>query len=508
MARSFHNGAGRNKLGQVHSEEVTAAMTTSEGHSETSDRPIDLTATAAIERMRRGDLTAEQYAKALLDQARQCADLNAFRTLQPDAVLEAARAADKERGAGSALGKLHGLPIPVKDSVNTRDYPTSNGTRALRDFRPSQDADVLKPLLAEGAIVMGKTSLHELSYGWTSNNETFGAVRNPYDRTRIPGGSSGGSAAAVAARMAPLAIAEDTLGSIRVPATCCGLAGLRPTFGRYPGHGIMSLTSDKFDQVGPLARSVADLILFDQVVTGDASALAATPLRGVRIGISSDHFLTGLDGNVERVVNEAFRKLRDAGAILVEVATPEIVRAAPLVAFTIIGYDCASSIAAFLKEQATGVTLESLLGQVGPSLRALIAPLALPANRPPREAYAAALTKREQLKAELRKLYAEQNIFALAHPAILCPPPEITVGADVEIAGQKVDLRVVFGRNIALGSCASMASLVLPAGETAAGLPVGLEFDALSGQDRELLALGLSLEAVLGRAKAPALAAR
>jgi len=176
----------------------------------------------------------------------------------------------------------------VKDSVNTKALPTSNGTRALRNFRPKDDAAVLKPLLANGGILMGKTSIHELSYGWTSNNGVFGPVRNPYDPARVPGGSSGGSGAAVAARMAPLAVAEDTLGSIRVPATMCGLAGLRPSFGRYPGDGIMRLTDNKFDQVGPVARSVEDLALFDAVMTGDSSPLVPTPLQGVRIGISPE----------------------------------------------------------------------------------------------------------------------------------------------------------------------------------------------------------------------------
>src|SRR5205814_5470769 len=122
-----------------------------------ADQLLDLTATTATELMRRGELKAEDYARALLRQAERLSDLNAFRTLAPDTVLEAARAADKQRTAASAVGRLHGLPIPVKDSVNTRDFPTSNGTRALRDFRPSDNAAVLKPLLAEGAIVMGKT---------------------------------------------------------------------------------------------------------------------------------------------------------------------------------------------------------------------------------------------------------------------------------------------------------------------------------------------------------------
>ncbi len=467
-----------------------------------SDNLIALTATEAVASMQRGEFSAETYAGALLARAQQCADLNAFRTLQPDQVLEAARAADKQRSAGAALGPMHGLPIPVKDSVNTADYPTSQGTRGLRDFRPKADADVLKPLRAAGAIVMGKTNLHEVSFGWTSNNECFGSVHNPHDRSCIPGGSSGGSAAAVAARIAPLAIAEDTLGSIRVPASCCGLAGLRPSFGRYPDRGIMSLTADKFDQVGPVARSVADLILFDSVVAGDNAPAAPTPLQGMRIGLA-DHFLAGLDPAVQRVVTPAFARLREAGAELVELKMPELIRSAPEIAFTIIASDAVSCIEAFLREQETGLTLETMLAQAGPSIRALVSAMTRPGARPSREAYDALLTKREQLKAALRDWYRDNNIFALAHPVILTPPTRISLETEVEVAGQKVPIRAAFGRNIALGSCASMASLVLPAGATPAGLPIGLEFDALNGTDRALLSLGLSLEAVLGRGKAP-----
>src|ERR1700722_20793906 len=154
---------------------------------------IELSATAAVEAMQRGDIKAEDYARALLDRARELSHLNAFRTLNPEMVLEAARTADKRRASGAKLGLLHGLPLPVKDSVNTKDLPTSNGTRVLQHFKPEKDAALLKLLLAQGAILMGKTNLHELSFGWTSKNAVFGPVRNPYNSDHIPGGSSGGS---------------------------------------------------------------------------------------------------------------------------------------------------------------------------------------------------------------------------------------------------------------------------------------------------------------------------
>jgi indoleacetamide hydrolase len=261
---------------------------------------IELSATAATLAIRDGNIKAEDYARALLDRAQQLASFNAFRILDREVVLEAARNADRQRASGSQLGMLHGLPIPVKDSINTKSLPTSNGTRALANFKPKDDAAVLKPLFAQGAILMGKTNLHELSFGWTSNNPIFGPVRNPYDPTRVPGGSSGGSGVAVAARMAPLAIGEDTNGSIRHPSTNCRLTGFRPTFGRYPDAGIMPLT-DKFDQVGPLARSVGDIVLFDNVLVPNSAPISARPLTGVRIGISGEFLMRALDPEVERI---------------------------------------------------------------------------------------------------------------------------------------------------------------------------------------------------------------
>jgi len=463
----------------------------------------ELSATAAVEAMRKGDIKAEEYARALLDKAQELENLNAFRILDREMVLEAARAADKARASGAALGTLHGLPIPVKDSVNTKDLPTSQGTGALRDFKPRDDAAVLKPLFAQGAILMGKTNLHELSYGWTSNNRIFGPVRNPYNRDRVPGGSSGGSGAVVAARIAPLAIAEDTLGSIRVPASMCGLAGFRPTFGRYPNAGLMPLTSNKFDQVGALARCTADISLFDTALTGDREQIRALSLKGVRIGISPEYFWSGLDPEVERVSNEALRKLSEAGATLVTAEVPERAKAAMEIALTVIAYDTVPSISGFLEEQETGMNFEQMLEQASEELQSVMKGFALPPNRPSQEVYESMLAQREDLRKSIRTYFEAHGIVALAFPSVMIAPP--TIGQDVEfdICGQKVSMSVAMSRNISLGSCASMASLVLPAGMTSDGFPVGMEFDALMGDDRQLLASGVLFEKALGAIPGP-----
>ena len=394
---------------------------------------VELSATAAVAAMRNGNIKAEDYAKALLDRAQQLASLNAFRILDRETVLEAAHSADRQRVSGSQLGTVHGLPIPIKDSVNTKALPTSNGTRALANFKPKDDAAVLKPLFAQGAILMGKTNLHELSFGWTSNNAVFGPVHNPYDPTRVPGGSSGGSGAAVAARVAPLAIGEDTLGSIRNPSSNCGLAGFRPTFGRYPDAGIMPLTENKFDQVGPLARTVEDLVLFDDVLVPNSRPIAAPSLREVRVGVSRGFLMSGLDPEVERVSKEALEKLRSAGVTLVEAELPEPIPTALQIAITIIRYETMPSIANFLRKEGTGLAFDQMLEQAGQSMQAVLRAAVMPPGRPTREAYEAMLEQRERLKSAIRRYFEENGILVLAFPATRTPPPKI--GEERSISG-------------------------------------------------------------------------
>lgn len=465
----------------------------------------NLSAVEAVAQMSRGELTSERYAQALLTRCQAAQALNAFITLDPARVLADARARDRERLAGAKLGPLFGLPIPVKDSVNTRDYPTTGGTPALRHFHPAKDAPVVASLRDAGALVLGKTNLHELSYGWTTNNLAFGAVHNPYDLTRIPGGSSGGTAAAVAARLAPLGIAEDTEGSIRVPAAFCGIAGFRPTTGRYSTEGCVPI-SPLFDQVGPHARSVADLALFDSVLTHDWQKLTPTALKGVRLGVVRDYWFTDLHPEVERLTELALARLKDAGAQIIETQIPGLAKLIDLTTNAVQNHDVRVALPRYLKEYGAGVDFDSLVAQASPDIQQLFRSDVLPggANFTSEPAYAAA---RDQYLPALRRLYneyfARTNVAAMVFPTTLVPAPKIGEEATVEVRGRPLPFETVVARNIAPGSTAGIPGLVLPVGLTHSGLPVAIELDAPAGADRALLALGLGAEHVLGPIPAP-----
>jgi mandelamide amidase len=296
--------------------------------------------------------------------------------------------------------------------------------------------------------------------------------------------------------MAPLAIAEDTLGSIRVPAAFCGIVGLRPTFGRYPGDGIMPLTFDRFDTAGPVARSVRDVVLFDDVLTRDPVAVASKRLETLRIGIS-DFLWSGLHPDVERVARAALEKLSAAGVTLVKTDVPSEAKAAMDIARAIIGYENIRSISAFLRDQGIGMTFEQLIAQASPNIQDIYK------VNYSEEGRDQALRDREAMTAAFRRLFAEHRLDAMLYPAVLVPPLPLGDNPEVDMPYGRVPLRAVIARNIALSPCARLASLVLPAGLTPSRLPVGMELATLPGDDRALLSVGLSVEEAWGPLPAP-----
>jgi aspartyl-tRNA(Asn)/glutamyl-tRNA(Gln) amidotransferase subunit A len=273
--------------------------------------------------------------------------LNAYLTVTRDAALAAARESEKRFKQKRSRGPLEGIPISLKDNIWTRGIRTTAGSKFLENFVPEEDATVTAKLRRAGAIILGKTNLHEFAYGVSTNNPHFGPTRNPWDTTRIPGGSSGGSAAAIAAGLCAASVGTDTGGSIRIPAALCGIVGLKPTFGRVSCRDVVALVPT-FDHVGPLARSAGDAALILGAIAGrdpfDANTLSQprfasfadvrqlakrlrvqfTKKRPLKLGLPREYFFASVSEDIREAVKSAVRSFEQLGAIVEEVSLPNI----------------------------------------------------------------------------------------------------------------------------------------------------------------------------------------
>lgn len=284
-----------------------------------------------------GELTSEQAVQGYLDRIeRYDPQIGAFLDVNREGALQQAREADVQRRRGGVPSPpLAGIPVAIKDVLCTAGWKTTCGSRMLANFVPPYDATVVAKLKSAGAILLGKLNLDEFAMGGSTENSAFHPTRNPWEKTRTPGGSSGGSAACIAAGMAPLSIGTDTGGSIRQPAAFCGVAGLKPTYGRVSRFGLVAFASS-LDQAGPLARTVEDLAILLEVIAGHDprdstsapvpvpaySQTVQEPLRDLRIGMVREHFGEGLDPQVATAIQEAVSVYRSLGARVREVSLP------------------------------------------------------------------------------------------------------------------------------------------------------------------------------------------
>jgi len=467
--------------------------------------PEDLGVREAAEAIRNGALTAEALAEALLRRCAAAAPLNAFISLEPDRVRVAARGADQQRQRGDRLGPLHGVPLALKDNIDTADYPTTAGTPGLAAHRPKRNAPIVQRLLDAGALILGKANLQELAYGPTSNNAAFGPVRNPYDLTRIPGGSSGGTGAAVAARLAPGGLGTDTAGSVRVPGSLCGVTSFRPSTLRWPQAGIVPISHTR-DTAAPIARNVADCVLLDGVVTGGATDLVPADLSGLRLGVPRGYFWDDLDTELAHTLEAALARLREAGVVLVEGDLADVVALDAAAGFPIALYEFVTDLERYLFEHQTGLDFAGLLGQVkSPAVSKALAGL-VGADAVSEATYREALAKhRPALQEAYRRYFRERGVAAVVFPTTPLPAAKIGEDDTVLLNGVPVPTFGTLIRNLCPGSAAGIPGLTLPAGMTKTGLPVGIALDGRESSDREVLAIGLALETVLPRLPAPAL---
>ncbi|HWV39621.1 MAG TPA: Asp-tRNA(Asn)/Glu-tRNA(Gln) amidotransferase subunit GatA [Vulgatibacter sp.] len=299
--------------------------------------PTDLTLAELSARLESRDLSSTEVTRACLDRIRATdSALGAFLFVDEEGAMAQARAADERRAAGRSLGPLDGVPLALKDLFCTEGIPTTCGSRILEGFVPPYDSTHVRRLKEAGAVLLGKLNMDEFAMGSSNETSAFGPCRNPWDTARTPGGSSGGSAAAVAARQCFAALGTDTGGSIRQPASFSGVSGIKPTYGRCSRFGVVAFASS-LDQVGPLGRTAEDCALVLQAIAGkdpmDSTSLDAevpdwaagtrgADVKGMRLGVPKEYFVEGLDPEVERAVREALRLLEEMGATLVPVSLP------------------------------------------------------------------------------------------------------------------------------------------------------------------------------------------
>jgi len=464
----------------------------------------EMTATEAAAAIRSGKISSTDLVKALIAKAKAGKALNAFITLDEAGALKAAEAADAARKPDAKLGLLHGVPLAIKDNIHVAGLVNSAGTPALKGFRPEANAPVIDRLVAAGAIILGKTNMHELAFGITSNNGAFGAVGNAYNAEHFAGGSSGGTGTAVAARMAPAGLGSDTGGSVRIPAAVNGIAGLRPTLYRYPQAGITPISHTR-DTAGPMARTVADLILLDRVIAGGAP-IEAAEAKGIRLGVPRGAFWSDLGPETKRVAEEALEKLKAAGVTLVEADLPSVPELNNKVSFPVALYETPRDLSDYLRRYKTGLTVQAVAEKIAsPDVKGVFMGPILGEKPMPKPAYDAAInTFRPQLRQAYAEYFATHKVDAIIFPTTpLVAAPIKGSDETVMLNDKKVPTFPTFIRNTDPGSNAGIPGLTVPAGLSKDGLPVGLEIDGPAWTDRRLLAIGLTMESVLGRLPPP-----
>jgi mandelamide amidase len=460
--------------------------------------PHELTLLESAAALRTRQLGHLEYVQALLQQTERMSPLNAWISRDPQRLIEQAKSLDQARPKHQM--PLAGIPVAIKDNIDTSDLPTSGGTRSLLDARPQRNAPVVDVLLQAGALIAGKTNLHELALGGTTNNAVTGACCNPWNPLRIPGGSSGGSAVAVAARMVPAALGTDTGASVRLPAALCGVVGFRPSTGRYASPGILHLSPTK-DTVGPMARCVADVAWLDGLLAKDRLHLPNVSLKGLRLGIPRGDFFEGADPQVLAVIEQALDTLVAEGVVCVTLDVPDLKQHNDATGSTLVMFEMMQSLPAYAKAQ--GLSMDALLAGVGSPDVARILSRQLGHERVTATAYAAALARRQKLQAAYARHFADHRLDALIFPTCLMTAPLIGQDDRVHLSGRQVPTFQTLIRNTDPGSNAGLPGISLPAGLTAEGLPVGLELDGALGTDRHLLAVAAAIERVLPRLPRP-----
>jgi aspartyl-tRNA(Asn)/glutamyl-tRNA(Gln) amidotransferase subunit A len=464
---------------------------------------LERTAGQLLDMLGLGEVTAEDLARRSLQAIHRLEpQIQAFLLVDEEGALEQARGVDERRRHGERLGALAGLPVAVKDVLCTRGQPTTCASKVLRDFRPPYDAQVITRLRQADAVLVGKTNLDEFAMGSSTENSGFQPTRNPWDLERVPGGSSGGSAAAVAACQVPLSLGTDTGGSIRQPAAFCGVVGLKPSYGRVSRFGLVAFASS-LDQVGPFARDVSDAALLLEVIAGHDprdSTSVDRPVPSYRqsieksagpwtIGVAREHFDAGLDGEVEKAVRAALAEYQKRGATVKEVSLPHS-KYAVAAYYLVATAEASSNLARYdgvhfghraaghgdLQDMVARSRGEGFGAEV--KRRILLGTYALSSGY--KDAYyLKALQVRRLIRNDFDQVFSECDV--IVGPTAPTPAFKIGERSDDPLAMYLADVYTISA------NLAGLPAISIPCGFTRAGLPIGLQLIAPAFEEEKLL---------------------
>ncbi len=446
-----------------------------------------MTIVEAAAGLAKGQLKSEKLTEECLSQiAALNPKLNAFITVMADEALQAARAADHDIAGGRYRGPLHGIPVSLKDLVDLKGTRTTAGSLVRASHVATDDAVVTSRLRAAGAVFVGKTNLHEFAFGTTTEDSGFGQAHHPVDHSRSPGGSSGGSAIAIATGMSLGTVGTDTGGSIRIPAAVCGIVGLKPGWGEISASGIVPL-SRQLDHVGPLAACVADAWLqYNAMLPADRQTTgvpAAASLTGLRLGVPAGYLFDRLDADVERVVMSTIETLRRAGAVVTEVAIPHATDMAAIYLHLVLG-DAAEYHARTLLARPQDYT---------PNVRLRLAM----ARYVLAEDYIRAVRGKAVIAHEVDR--ALDDVDALVLPALAIPAPPIGA-ATMLVKGGPESVRTLMLRCTQPFNLSGHPAISIPCGHAHGGLPIGLQLAGHQGQTPALVSAALAVERALAQA--------
>ncbi len=478
--------------------------------------PYELTISQALKGMKQGEFSAVDLTKSCLARIDTIdKELSAFVTIDREGALVQAENADKQRKAGNA-GKLCGIPLSVKDLLSTKGLRTTCGSKMLANYIPPYDATVVEKIKDAGAVILGKTTMDEFAMGSTSESCAFGIPKNPWKKGYVAGGSSGGSAVSVASFECSASLGSDTGGSIRQPASLCGIVGMKPTYGRVSRYGLTAFASS-LDQVGPLSRTVEDCALMMDVISGydkmdstsvkqdvpEFSSALSLGLKGLRVGVPKEYFTEGLDPEVEKIIRNCIEVLRKQGASIVDISLPHT-EYCVAVYYLIAPSEASSNLARYdgalygyrdmdvdtLRDMYTETRSKGFGAEV--KRRILIGTYALSSGY-----YDAYYKKASQVRTlildDFKRAFASCDV--LISP--VTPTPAWKMGENTE------DPLAVYMSDILTISAnlAGIPGMSVPGGFTAAGLPVGVQLQAAHFQEETLFKTGFNLEQALGLRK-------